>query len=78
MKLSQLQSKLDSVSNHVGAPLSLETWGRKYRVCGETSGDHPFGHGWKSAQQLWDLLDFAESALIARLAVENRKSAAKA
>lgn len=62
MKLEIVQRKAEIVGNMLGKKLRIGSWGRKYRVDDENE-QGVFTSAYLSAQDLWNRLDFAQTAI---------------
>jgi hypothetical protein len=63
MTKATLERKLQRVGDLLVRKLILGTMGRKYRVEDE-KGHNVFTVGYRSAEELWERLDFVETALL--------------
>jgi hypothetical protein len=63
MKLSTLESKTAAVGKLLGKTLRISGWGRKYRVEEANTDSGFFTIAWLPAQDLWNRLDMAQTAL---------------
>lgn len=62
MKLEMLQRKAASIGVLLGKTLRIGAWGRRYRVDDERE-QGVFTSAYVSAQDLWNRMDFAQTAL---------------
>jgi hypothetical protein len=65
MKLEILQNKAKIVGNLMGKKVRVSAWGRKYRVDMDEDSQEQgiFTIAYLPAQDLWNRLDFAQTAL---------------